>query len=1073
MKKILGLVLACAVAVGVGAEQTRPRLLEDFEDGDTNNSALDNGIAGSNGYWITSCDSYGVTKISGPEIVELDGGKALHVSGAKGTSASAENKWVYTSIQTCFGGDDKWADLRPSTGMSFRARSDMESAINVTVEGLVNGKQLAGTSTAHFKRVKLGGEWAEHTVYWEDLKQPGWACPGDNCVGALRVDHVGHLFWDPAEEGKDFDIWLDDIKLVYEKKVAPPEDTDEAQEAAQRESEAAQGGYVYFWESFERELNWKVDWQTSGYGRQLDEHYASEGGRSLKLSFYAKSDSARAGYYIDEEMDWTSYERVLLDIYNPTELENVRVDVVIRTGDGWVSHEYTVPPLKKGWNKNVSVDLLAPEFRSELSAWRSKGYLAERGEVKSFGVTVYPGAPGNGNLSLDNIRLVRRGLVDVGDLSVNVGVEGIASWGDLSYWPPGLRMREGEFSRLQSFETAPYWDGGSYDAVVEPSSEFASHGANSLSVTFPASPDGVTLNCVGLEKTLAGKAKLRFDVYNPGREVDIQISLMDNKWGYYGSNSRTIGHGWNTVIFDFGNAEDWYGGEIAPQVLENLFSVSLRIVSRYPGRLYFDGLSGGDLALEGAGQAGAKIHAAYTPSKDLELSVDYRAEDVFYGDAWSNARNAPPEAYLEAAKLRYDLGKFRSNLLYRSLVTSFDNPKNGLIQPWSVGYEIVGVETAGRLGKYEMQALLASRLEYERYNDRMPTGLGPESLLGFRVRRDLSEESRMGISYTTHESRYGAGVAYKPPRLHNYEVDFDGNMQIGKLRTSLVLEGGVTQGKEPDPTTELPDDDKYYTGLDVSGGVSRLSYWYGREAFGYYFDTDFLGKASNNVMFYSGAGYDLAGLKFFERLENLPYCDETVTDKLSFKVNLMQGHSRDVFTDAITGEEKWRFLFKDSNLQLSNDPRAKPSFFFSVGIGENGGFWSESKDNYCDAEFLLPLDWNVTLGCDGRWSRGDWKEIASGLKGWSRNDYYDLSVEKYFTSQLHLKTNLSWRLKRRAEDGVWGEQRRYFKWQGEARRPLGANTQVSVYYGFPALLGPDYGQLETIEVWTVKLVSYF
>ena len=64
----------------------------------------------------------------------------------------------------------------------------------------------------------LAKEWKAFTFYWNEFSQPSYACPGDGCVGPLTVDKVGSFGWNPSEQSKEIDFWLDDIELLYGKK---------------------------------------------------------------------------------------------------------------------------------------------------------------------------------------------------------------------------------------------------------------------------------------------------------------------------------------------------------------------------------------------------------------------------------------------------------------------------------------------------------------------------------------------------------------------------------------------------------------------------------------------------------------------------------------------------------------------------------------------------------------------------------------------------------------------------------------------------------------------------------------
>ncbi len=176
---------------------------------------LDDFEKGVSGKWAASCDSYGESSIEGPEAVKAKGldGKQTTVLRARGfIGKSAEGNWVWMSIQMTGAGD-----VSKSVGISFIARSEKNNLVYMAVEGILGGKDVSGTGAGPRCSFQLGKEWKEYVFRWADFKQPSWACPGENCLGAWVPDNVSAFTWAPLDEGKEFDLWLDDVKLIYEK----------------------------------------------------------------------------------------------------------------------------------------------------------------------------------------------------------------------------------------------------------------------------------------------------------------------------------------------------------------------------------------------------------------------------------------------------------------------------------------------------------------------------------------------------------------------------------------------------------------------------------------------------------------------------------------------------------------------------------------------------------------------------------------------------------------------------------------------------------------------------------------
>ena len=144
----------------------------------------------------------------------------------------------------------------------------------------------------------------------------------------------------------------------------------------------AHAGAVYIWEGFEREINWNANTSTAATGRVLDDEHFTEGVHGLKLDFEAMTASARAVWDHSENLDWSPYGVLLLDVYNPTDLPDVRLGIAVTTTDQWLEHEACTAPLKPGWNRDVRINLKAPVFSSAASDFKPVGYLVGRGEVR-------------------------------------------------------------------------------------------------------------------------------------------------------------------------------------------------------------------------------------------------------------------------------------------------------------------------------------------------------------------------------------------------------------------------------------------------------------------------------------------------------------------------------------------------------------------------------------------------------------------------------------------------------------------------------------------------------------------
>ena len=66
----------------------------------------------------------------------------------------------------------------------------------------------------------------------------------------------------------------------------------------------------------------------------------------------------------------------------------------------------------------------------------------------------------------------------------------------------------------------------------------------------------------------------------------------------------------------------------------------------------------------------------------------------------------------------------------------------------------------------------------------------------------------------------------------------------------------------------------------------------------------------------------------------------------------------------------------------------------------------------------------------------------------------------------------TWRISRKDWMGVWSDPESHLRMTAGVRQSLGANSLIQVDFGSPALYGPDYGALDTLNVVTVFIKTY-
>jgi len=836
---------------------------------------------------------------------------------------------------------------------------------------------------------------------------------------------------------------------------------------------ASAAGHPYLWEGFEREILWESGNGAATVDRQVASGEATEGARAIRILFKSSAKSAWADVRREEDLDWSPYGTFLLDVFNPTDLENVRVSVVIESGGEDISHEYFLPVLAKGWNRDLRVNLLEPAFISAASNYQPRGYLVGRSEVSKVAIRVYPGEVATGSVLVDNLRLLRTGILVMGDVGVNPVAEVTASGVHLGYVPPDLRLNRRDLVPVQSFDNSLPWTASDAAVTVEPDTEFTSYGKQALAVRFPAMPRGFDLELNGMEAKLAGSRLFRLDVYDPGTGVSVFLKLRDADGGEYESRQAILRHGWNQLIWDFTNQGKWTGGTLTPEVLDRLVGVTLNISSPRPGRIVLDGAAAGSVSISSAAKTAARFRVAYSPSPGFEVVATPRVENTYYGTSIGNVHDAGPEGYLESAGMRADLGLFRTGLVYRQRVRAFDNPINSLVNPEGFGSEISAFEVQGRYRNTEMQGLMASRLEYGRYNSRVPTGFGPHALAGARVRHDLGGGVRVGGTFIEHAARYGVGGAGIPRNRRTGGADIEGSMTRGKASLKMAVEGAMSAGDRYETGLVIPANDRFYYGASVSPSWGRLGLSFGYSLMGYDFDADFTEKGGNSELASASGTLQLDGLPGVRILDRVPFTGGTLARNLSFGLNGYWYATRDRYRDPTTGELHPSGTGTEAELSLGNDYQATPNFGMSVALKNGESQWESNPGIEESLSLRLPFPGDVVANLTGRLSSSRTEKKMGGGMEEQRAQTVDATLQRDFASNLVLSTSYSWTRYRDSWDGVWGDVSWHDRWTLSARQPIGASTVVQVDYGVPALYGKDYGSQDTLDVITVNVKSSF
>ncbi len=162
------------------------------------------------------------------------------------------------------------------------------------------------------------------------------------------------------------------------------------------------------WENFEGDNYWEtVDWENTGQVNiSVSDAKASEGSQSLEIIVREEATDwkNKVAFYREEELD-LSNANIVMDVYSE-KAAAIEVAVGFRVGEKWTYYESNKKPVDQGWNKDITFDLGANDFKSKTTDWKYMVPLADRDSVKEVYVLVYrPAKMIQDIIYIDNIRL--------------------------------------------------------------------------------------------------------------------------------------------------------------------------------------------------------------------------------------------------------------------------------------------------------------------------------------------------------------------------------------------------------------------------------------------------------------------------------------------------------------------------------------------------------------------------------------------------------------------------------------------------------------------------------------------
>jgi len=134
--------------------------------------------------------------------------------------------------------------------------------------------------------------------------------------------------------------------------------------------------------------------------------YFSEGVQSLKINYSALTLGAHILLKAEGEQNWTRFDGLQLDIFNPNDSE-MSVALALQTGSGWTWYEYELVEVEPGENKDLTFFLKENLWKAEATGWQHTT-KPELSNIMGYCLMIYNTGDDlpAGTLYMDNIRLL-------------------------------------------------------------------------------------------------------------------------------------------------------------------------------------------------------------------------------------------------------------------------------------------------------------------------------------------------------------------------------------------------------------------------------------------------------------------------------------------------------------------------------------------------------------------------------------------------------------------------------------------------------------------------------------------
>jgi hypothetical protein len=145
------------------------------------------------------------------------------------------------------------------------------------------------------------------------------------------------------------------------------------------------------WEGFEGKNSWvMVEWRNSVRGKmEISLEQSTEGTRSLKVVMNREQKTYRDKIGISREgyLNLARADKVMMDVYCGSD-DGLAVSIAFDIGDKGDYFESVKRPLRRGWNKDISFDLSAEDFKCEASDWKYDKSMPDRSNITKMHIVI-------------------------------------------------------------------------------------------------------------------------------------------------------------------------------------------------------------------------------------------------------------------------------------------------------------------------------------------------------------------------------------------------------------------------------------------------------------------------------------------------------------------------------------------------------------------------------------------------------------------------------------------------------------------------------------------------------------